>query len=318
MTNSERGPGSRLRGFAERTFDRPTLERVIFPALADVEFECADEAGTSGLVRLRAYWGLWKAIALCLLTDWGRHGRPLAQGVATRMMVIFPVVIGAVMVPALNAAFSGPPAPVAPVLLMSLPQAFVIALPIAFFFAVAFEQQPNSLRRLVPMVFTLSLVCSLAMITVTLFVVPRANQAYSQSLHRYLKAVDQPSAVSFGPGEWTFTELVTKARSEASERERSAARHALGMRLTTSTLPIVLGFLALGIAGYPRMQSLFIGMWVLMFYIAGLRAAAASPFQGPSVRGMLVVNAAFVLMGLWMVWLRPSPADAEPKGYIIS
>jgi hypothetical protein len=73
----------------------------------------------------------------------------------------------------------------------------------------------------------------LAMMTVTLFVVPRANHAYSQSLHRYLKGVDQPS-------------------------------------------------------------------------------------KGPSVRGMLVVNAAFVLVGLWMVWLRPSPADAEPKGHIIS
>ena len=46
MTNTERGPGSRLRRFAERTFERQTLERVILPAIADVEFECADDAGT--------------------------------------------------------------------------------------------------------------------------------------------------------------------------------------------------------------------------------------------------------------------------------
>ena len=234
------------------------------------------------------------------------------------MLVIFPIVMGVVMVPGLNAAFGGPPVPVAPVLLMSLPQAFVVALPIGYFFAVAFERHPKSFRRLVPVVFAMSLVCSLAMITVTLFVVPRANNAYAQSLHEYLKTVGKSGVVSFGPGEWTFTELVSYARSETTERERAIARRALGMRLATSTLPIVLGFLALGIAGYPLMHSLFFGMWLLMFYIAGLRAAAPSPFQGPSVRGMLVVNAAFVLVGLWMVWLRPFPADAEPKGYIIS
>ncbi len=318
MRSTEHDPRWRLRRFAERTFDRQTLERVIFPALADVEFECADDAGTSRLVRWRAYWGLWKAIALCLLTDWGRNARPLAEGVVTRMTVIFPIVIGVVMVPALNAAWARPLVPGRPFLLMSLAQAFLFALPIAFFFAVALERHARSLRQLLPAVFAMSLTCTLVTMTVTLSVVPRANQVYRKAVHEQLKAPADPALDSLGSGEWTFTELVRKARSETPERERSAARHALGMRLATSTLPIVLGFLALGIAGYPWMHSLFLGMWVLMFYVAGLRAAAVSPFQGPSVRGIWVVNAVFVLVGLSMVWFRPSPADAEPKGYIIS
>ena len=180
MTNTERGPGSRLRRFAERTFERQTLERVIFPALADVEFECADDAGTSRLVRLRAYWGLWKAIALCLLNESATYGRPMVGGVARRMLVIFPIVMGVVMVPGLNAALGGPPVPVAPVLLMSLPQAFVVALPIGYSSPWRWNGIRSRSDDWVPVVFAMSLVCSLAMISVTLFVVPRANNAYAQ------------------------------------------------------------------------------------------------------------------------------------------
>jgi hypothetical protein len=268
-------------------------------------------------VRFRAYWGLWKAIALCLLTDWGHHGRPLTARVATRMTVIFPIIMGVVMMPALNAAYARPLVP-GPFLLMSFAQAFLFALPIAFFFAVALERHAQSLRQLLPAVIAMSLACTLVTMTVTLSVVPRANQVYRQALHEQLRAPADPALDSVGSGELTFTELLIRARSETPEPERSAARQALGMRLATSTLPIVLGFLALGIAGYPWTHSLFLGMWVLMFYVAGLRAAAVSPFEGPSVRGIWVVNGAFVLVGLSMVWFRPSPADAEPKGYIIS
>jgi hypothetical protein len=80
MVNDNREPGTRLRRFAERTFDRATLDRVILPAIADLQHECADEASATRLVRLRAYWGLWKTLAVCLLTVWSRDGRPANCG----------------------------------------------------------------------------------------------------------------------------------------------------------------------------------------------------------------------------------------------
>jgi hypothetical protein len=56
-----------------------------------------------------------------------------------------------------------------------------------------------------------------------------------------------------------------------------------------------------------------------IFYIAALRAAAPTSFHGPSVRGVWLVNAAFVVAGLCLVWLRPNPLRSdEPKGYVIS
>lgn len=318
MTNDDFGPGARLRRFAERTLERDTLERVMFPALADLEYECRGDAGASRMVRLRAYWGLWKALAVCLLTDWVSYGRPVVQGVARRMLTIFPIVVGLVMVPALNAEL-GRPLVSTQLMLLSVPQAFPLAIPVAFFFAVAFEQRAKSLRRLVPVVFVMSSVCSLAMMATMLSVVPRANHAYAVSVHEHLKAAGKPAMVSFGPGEWTFTELVQKARSETSERDRAIARQLLGMRLATSTLPIALGFMALGIAGYERQHSLFMGVWLLIIYVAALRGAASSSYIGPSVAGVWLVNAVFCLAGLWLVWLRPSPLeDGGPRGYVIS
>jgi hypothetical protein len=318
MTNDDSGPGAGLRWFAERTLDRYTLERVMFPALADLEYECSDDAGASRLVRLRAYWGLWKALAVCLLTDWISYGRPAIEGVARRMLIIFPIVVGLVMVPALNGEL-GRPLVSTRLILLSLPQAFPVAIPVAFFFAVALEQRAKSLRRLVPAVFGMALACALVMMAVTLSMVPRANHAYAVTIHQHLKAAGKPAMVSFGPGEWTLAELVRKARSETSERDRATARQLLGMRLATSTLPIVLGFMALGIAGYERQHSLFMGVWLLIIYVAALRGAASSSYIGPSVAGVWLVNGVFCLAGLWLVWLRPSPLeDGEPKGYVIS
>jgi len=316
MTTIEDRPGRRLRQLAERMLDQQTLERVIRPALADLEYECAD-SGASNVVRLGAYWGLWKALAVCLLTDWARYGRPVVEGVAWRMIIIFPIVMGLVLVPALNAEFARPPVSTH-LLVLSLPQAFAFALPVAYFFAVALEQRAKALRRLIPVVFVMSVVCSLAMMAAVLSVLPRANHAYAVAVSEHLKAAGKPAQVSFGPGEWTFTELVRKARSETSERDRVTARHLLGMRFAVSILPIVLGFAALGIAGYERQHSLFLGLWLLILYVAALRAAPSGG-ANPSVLGVWMVNAAFCLAGLCLVWLRPSPLeDGQPKGYVIS
>jgi hypothetical protein len=72
-------PGAGLRRFAERTFDRSTVETVILPALADLQHECAStHAGWLRRFRtsLRAYWELWKTIGICARrrrTQPGRH-----------------------------------------------------------------------------------------------------------------------------------------------------------------------------------------------------------------------------------------------------
>ena len=116
------------------------------------------------------------------------------------------------MVPPLNAAI-GRPALLTQFLLTSLPQAFIVALPIAFFFAVALDRHPRSVRRLVPIVFVMSLVCTLVMLAVTFSVVPRANQAYARSVEEHLKAGGRPSVGLFRPERMD----VHRARAESAE-----------------------------------------------------------------------------------------------------
>jgi hypothetical protein len=77
-------PGTTRRSFAEQIFDRVTLERVILPALADLQHECEAAAGSPSAVRRirwRAYWSVWRTVALCLLRDTVRDRQ---QGTAVR------------------------------------------------------------------------------------------------------------------------------------------------------------------------------------------------------------------------------------------
>ena len=48
MTKESRLPGLWLRQLAERVFDRERLERVVLPALADLQHECGDSAAFRG------------------------------------------------------------------------------------------------------------------------------------------------------------------------------------------------------------------------------------------------------------------------------
>ncbi len=67
--------GTWLRRFAESAFDRPTLERVILPALADLQHEAdAHSDDPHGLVVLRAYRDVWKTMLICMVTR--RFGDP--------------------------------------------------------------------------------------------------------------------------------------------------------------------------------------------------------------------------------------------------
>ena len=310
MTKESRLPGLWLRQLAERVFDRERLERVVLPALADLQHECGDSAGF--VVRLRAYWGVSKAMAICALADVYHQARPTCGNVAKRMAVILPLVMCAVMLPLLNTAFDGRNSPTVVLLTLS-PQAFAAALLVAYFFAVTLEQWPTSPRRLLPAICAMSTACTLVMLILTMTIVPRANQVFRSSLAERLTALGRASALAPpGPAEWTFTDLLDRAAG-TSPTDQALARKQLTSRLTTATLPIMLGFLALGISGYSRKIALFSGVWVLVLYFAALRAAAPSSYRAPSIESVWLVNAVFTLAGLWLVWIRPRPDDTGPE-----
>jgi hypothetical protein len=305
MTNESRLSGELLRRLAERLYDRQTLERVVLPAIADLQHECVGGAPTS--VRMRAYWGVWKTLAICTLLCTYRQARPTIASVTRRTAVILPLIMGALLLPALDTGSAGK-VPVNAVLVTSMPQAFAAALLVAYYFAVALEQWPTSPRRLLPAICATSAICTLIMLIMTMVVVPRANQVFRESVAEKLRVESTMTKPTLGPAEWSLTELIGRTRGSSADRE--AAWQQISARLVASTLPIMIGFVALGISGFPPRIAVFSGVWVLMLYFVVLRSAAPSSYRPPTVESVWLVNAVFTVAGLWLIWLRPRPDDS--------
>lgn len=304
MMNDRPSPGSGLRRFAERTFDRETLDRVVLPAIADLQHECAE--GAAPRVRLRAYVGVWKAMAICSLAAAYQDARPTLGNVTRRMAVILPLIMAGILLPPLMSVRPSTE-PWGLLLWMSLPQAFAAALLVAYYFAVTLEQWPTSPRRLLPAICATSAICTVIMLLLTMTVVPRSNQIYRVSIAERLGA-DHGAATAPGPSEWSLTDLISRASGTSPDRD--AARQQISGRLAAATLPIMIGFVALGISGFRFKIALFSGVWVLMLYFAALRSAAPSSYRPPTVESVWLVNALFTLGGLWLIWLRPRPDDS--------
>jgi len=294
--------------------DHDTLERILLPALADLQHECVSHV--SRFVWLRAYWGFWKAIAVCLLMNAGRDARPTVRSVGSRLTIVFPIIMGASMLPAISTVLRGVYSP-ARFLLSSATGAFVGALPLAFFFSVALENGAIRPRHRLPAVFAMSLVCTLVMLTITFSALPRAKQAYRVSIYERQAGVLGSRHVPPVPGtsELTFTELVRRARSGKASEAAPAAREALSMRLALSTVPVMVGFVALAISGYAGTGTLFVGVWIVMLYLGALRAAAGSSFEPPSAANVWLVNSVFAFVGLFAAWVQPRP-EAGLRGNV--
>jgi hypothetical protein len=223
------------------------------------------------------------------------------------MAVILPVIMAGIMLPpALNTPRD--PAGLPILLLLTSPQVFAVALLLAYYFAVTFEQWTTSPRKLLPAICGMSALFTVLLLVVTMSVVPRANQTYRNVVSARLGGSYH---LETGGTEWTFVELARRA--VGTSPDRSSARRQLSTRLLISTAPIMIGFVALGVSGFTRKVALFSGVWVLVLYIAAVRSTVASAYQSPPAESVWMVNAIFTIGGLWLVWLRPRPDDSGPE-----
>ena len=173
------------------------------------------------------------------------------------------------------------------------------------------DREPASPLRLVPGILGLSALCSLAMLIVVFAIVPRADRVYRAAVYDHIKAVRGADAdpPSFGPAVPTLADLVNSVvgRSDSLSVD---ARARLDMRLGVCSLPLAFGLLALGIGNRrSRMATFGLGLWALALYVVVLRAA--SPTRGPSVEALYLVNLAFAMAGLLMIWSRSKFGDYE-------
>lgn len=80
-------PGSRLRALTVALFDRATADRILFPAIADLQHEVADARALPLAARLfvhcRCHLAFWRTFAVCLAARPGAN-----QGTVWGQMIV--------------------------------------------------------------------------------------------------------------------------------------------------------------------------------------------------------------------------------------
>jgi lipopolysaccharide export LptBFGC system permease protein LptF len=263
---SARLPGTRLRALAECLVDQTTLERVVLPALADLQHECAMSARV--VVRLRAYWGCLRLLTWFSLRSIAVDAGYVFPMVVRRTGTLFVTLTGFLILAPFVAEFQKiartdagiPAALIAGVLL--LPQALFLAWPVAHFIGIATSDPPATpvdRRRTHVGVIVTSLGCVLLMFVIANVVTPAANQGYRVLLFSILTDTyhdSRPVVLSKGLAEMTWSELNDQIRNPRSARQGLDTRIHRQIRLALCLSPLVFGLLALRLAGRWRSRLL--------------------------------------------------------------
>jgi hypothetical protein len=316
------GMTSRLHRFAQRAFDADTYERIVVPALQDVEHECAGAAGQPmkrrGLTCLRAYWGVAKAMALCGIGDVAQNRDGIARTVATRTGLLAVVVACLLMLPSVQwmisfgAKFGTASALVAGALLV--PSELVLALPAAFFLALAlFRSRPGvAPTRVLSTALAGSIVSAFVAFVAAMFLVPTSNQAYREYVFAAFRS-ELPNAPSTplrqGLTEMRLPELNEHIHSAPSRRQAELARAHRQERVAFVGAVFVLGLLGLGLVG--RWRSVVItttaAIAVLGLFGASFSLGAGVDRYGyPPAYGIWTANGAFLVLALRLIRTRPA------------
>jgi len=261
-------PGDRLRAFAARWLDSRTMERVVDPAVADLQAERAS---------VRGYVALAKVVTLCAIKEAvvGTFGRTLAWSAA--LTAAFTLLL------ILPASRGGPgiglhPSPLR--FLYLVPQALVLSLTLgaALGLAVTLGGRPVS-RRIAGSILVLSLAASVVSFVNVGWITPAANQAYRVMVW---------GASDPGPGipEMTFSEL-TRTIDYFSDPVYSqfGYLHALTfnyhMRWALAWSPVVFAVFALAAGASVRKRWLVVFGSCVAFamYWAAIRSTRLMPWN---------------------------------------
>jgi lipopolysaccharide export LptBFGC system permease protein LptF len=307
--------------FAERMFDRDTVERVMAPALTDLQHECAN-AGT-GVARaaicVRAYWGVLKAIAVCLLrdvvSDRHRAGRRLAG-----QMLAFLFVLSCLMsIPELRftmllkAEFGARTAIEAR--LLSLPSTILLILPAAMFFTLVFQRERSDTSRpsLIPTMSAAVVACTIAVFALIMFAAPEANQSFRSLVHAaFMKASHEPVRdLPRGLNEMTLPMLNEHIAQPISQRERTLARNHLQRRFAFVALVPIFGLLGLSLVDRWRSRLLTLGAALAIFFLYAMCInLGADRYGNTSLYGPWTANALFFVLAVRLLRTRRAAQHA--------
>ncbi len=301
---------NRLVAWAERTLDRSTFETVIVPALADLEHECAATDGsewTRRVVYWRAYWGLIKAVALCLLLGGLRDVRRTGPAVAARMFCIMPLVIAILLAPIASWIYgfgltygftSGITA-----LMFQLPVNVLLAIPVSFFLSLAFHREFTN--RLVSTAIAGSIVCSALVFVLVMEIVPALNATSRVYVIETLQRTHPSANLQPGLSEMRMRDLNARIANPPSVRQGRAARVQRQERFAFVALVPILGLLGLAFAGrwHSRALTVLAAVGVFVLYGTSLGAVRELLTHG-SPAPVWTANAVLLGLAIWVLKVR--------------
>jgi Lipopolysaccharide export system permease LptF/LptG len=229
----DHSPGRLLRTIAERVASRATCERVLFPLLADLQFEHAGAPSTwaRGFVRARGALAFWRAFAITSMVDSGRHLWANAWGSSDQerqaiQRLLVRMAMGATVVTAPLLAYEYPrlrSLHLGSACFLLIPSIIPVALPIATLFAFALDAKARDAKPRRAAVGVV-LVAGLATFTTAAWLNPVANQNLRERLVRAV-APEFVGPLAKGDRELTFGQLAAfSLELQSTGRGKEAAR----------------------------------------------------------------------------------------------
>ena len=317
-------PGARLRSVATRFFDPPTMERLIDPAIADLQHE-HDDAIRRGLV-WRGRWvhtvgciAVWKVLAASATTastraigDWACADGCAVWRTIGYSLATIAAVVALLIWPALSTYFHRIPAnKVAWMVIYLVPQALLVAIPLGLMFGILSGLRGRvATTRVKRSVAALAIVCSIATFVLAAWTMPAANQAFRELTagHRLPRGFNEMTLVELAPtaeNVWAVTATATRLAFE------------FHFRLALAFASLALGPFAIAVTaawrGAYRVRGLVIvgflssiAYYVLLFWA---REAGYARDQQPNVAVAWIPNLVFLALTL-ILFRRPS----SPRG----
>lgn len=295
-----RQPGDRIRAIASRLFAERTMERVVEPAVADLQCEY-EEARVHGrrwrarLTLVRSYLALAKALLwLAVRTAW--HGGGARSEVARTCVVsaiAAAVTTVALVIPPLLdwPRWQADPGFTALLSLTLVPQALPLSIPAGLCVAVLWAMRGKAVTwRRIGTVLAIALACTAVVWVVLEWMIPQANQGFREMIAARLS---NGRVVALEPG---LNELGLSRLGQRSDP--AAVRHfQLLWALCFASVPLSL--FAFGLARYVRrtVWAVALAMALCNSYFAILWTAAESAAAMPGALSAWIANLVCLLVG---------------------
>jgi lipopolysaccharide export LptBFGC system permease protein LptF len=318
-------PGAWLRSVATRFFDPSTMERLIDPAIADLQHE-HDDAIRRGLV-WRGRWlyavgciAVWKVIAASAtaastraIGDWAcADGCALWRTIRYSLATIAVVVALLIWPPLSSYSHRIPANKVAWMVIYLVPQALLVAIPLGLMFGILSGLRGRvATTRVRRSVAALVIVCSIATFVLAAWTMPAANQAFRELMagHRLQRGINEMTLVELAPtaeNVWAVTATATRLAFE------------FHFRLALAFASLALGPFAIAVTaawrGAYRVRGLVIvgflssiAYYVLLFWA---RQAGYARDQQPNVVVAWIPNLVFLALTL-LLFGRPFVTEIQ-------